>query len=290
MPKVSVITPVFNGAGFIAETIESVLAQTFHDYEMIIIDDGSTDNTADVVKKFTAKHPDKIRYIHQENGGPAKARNHGIKESHGEYIAFLDADDLWMPQRLSKSVEYLDRYHDVALTHARTIRINEKGNKLETVKRATEYLNGNIFKFLLLRKAHISCLTVMIRKTCLKETGMFDESTQCVAVEDRDLWLRIAKKFKVGFIEDELGYYRVLSSSISRDPEKMITRKQYVIEKNCQDDLLKHLAMATVYRETADEFLGRKDFNKARKYYFESVKSFPFQLWGWVNLIKSLRS
>lgn len=293
MLKVSIITPVYNGARYIRDTISSVLAQTFTDYEMIIIDDGSTDHTAEMVRECVKQAPDKIRYLHQTNGGPANARNHGIRESKGEYIAFLDADDLWLPDRLKKSVALLDDHPEIGLTHARSIRIDKDGNRLASPPRHAGKLSGNIFTDLLLRKAHISCLTVTLRKKCLDLTGAFDESPQCVAVEDRDLWLRIAKKFKVRFIDEELGYYRVLEASISRDPEKMIARKKYVIEKNCREGagfLLRQRAMSKVYRETADELLGKTNRMKARQYYADSLKQFPLQIWGWVNLIKSFKS
>src|SRR3990170_2838516 len=111
MPKVSVIIPTYNREKYIVETLQSVFAQTFTDYEVIVIDDGSTDNTADVLRPYL----DRIVYIRKPNGGQGSARNVGIKVAKGEYIAFLDSDDLWMPEKLELQVKYLDNNKDAGL-------------------------------------------------------------------------------------------------------------------------------------------------------------------------------
>ena len=99
-PKVSVVIPTYNSSQFIVETLESVFAQTYKDYEIIVVDDGSTDNTKEVLQPYTSR----IKYIYKENGGPASARNVGIKSAQGEYIAFLDSDDRWLPEKLEKHI------------------------------------------------------------------------------------------------------------------------------------------------------------------------------------------
>ena len=105
MPKVSVITPAYNAQDFIALTLQSVLDQSFHDFEAIVVDDGSTDQTRAIVEGFERMSKGKIRYVYQPNGGPGKARNRAVAEAKGEYIATLDADDYWMPQRLAEGVK-----------------------------------------------------------------------------------------------------------------------------------------------------------------------------------------
>src|SRR5436309_7380613 len=123
MPKVSVIIPVFNGERYIRQTIESVLAQTYRDFELLVIDDGSTDGTAEAVKEYEKD----LRYVHQGNGGASKARNQGIRFSQGKYIAFLDADDLWEPEKLTIQVEFLERNPKIGLVHCNCDGIDEEG-------------------------------------------------------------------------------------------------------------------------------------------------------------------
>ena len=110
-PLVSVIIPTYNSSQYIKEAIDSVLAQTYKNFEIIVIDDGSTDNTKEVLAPYLSV----IKYIYKNNGGPASARNRGIKEANGEFVAFLDADDVWKPDRLARGVDILDQRPEVGL-------------------------------------------------------------------------------------------------------------------------------------------------------------------------------
>ena len=291
MPKVSVIIPVYNAQDFIGETLDSVLAQTFTAYEILLVDDGSTDRSKEIIQAYVRKDPARLRYIYQANQGPGAARNHAIREARGEYLAFLDADDLWMPQRLEEGVRVLDARPEIALVHAQTIRIGEKGEPTEQAERDERYLSGNIFKYLLTRKAHITCPTVLLRKSCLAEAGIFDESPQCIGVEDRDLWLRVTRRYPVAFIDKNLGQYRIRPTSLSRDQKKMLDRKIYVINKVCSQGHLifdKCQALAMVYKELGDIFLLEKNFPEAKSYYLQAVAAWPFFLGAWLNLAKSI--
>ncbi len=127
MPKVSVIIATYNRTHFVCEAIESVLNQTFPDFEIIVIDDGSIDNTKQVLEKYASR----IQYIFQENKGRAEARNTGIKNAKCEYIAFLDDDDIWLPNKLEKQVIFLDSHPDIELVYTFTEVINEQGRLLE---------------------------------------------------------------------------------------------------------------------------------------------------------------
>ncbi len=290
MPKVSILTPAFNAAKYLAETIDSVLAQTFQDFEMIIVDDGSTDRTKDVAESYARRFPDKIRYMYQMNAGPAAARNTAIKNSTGEYLALLDADDLWLPNRLEEGVKLLDQRQDVGLVHSRTKRLIE-GIVSPGVERNLQYLSGWFFQYLVTRTAHISCLTAMFRRQCLDTVGLFDEAQECIGVEDRDLWIRISKYYPVQFINQELGVYRVISSGISRNTERMVEGRMYVISKNCpgfRNFMLRHYAIACAYKEYADEYMQFGKYAEARKKYFQAIKCWPFYIWPWINYVKCI--
>lgn len=290
MPKVNILTPAYNAAKYLSETIDSVLAQTFQDFEMIIVDDGSTDHTKEMVESYARRFPDKIRYIYQINAGPAAARNTAIKNSTGEYLALLDSDDLWMPHHLEECVRLLDQRQDIGLVHGRTKRLIE-GIVSSGVERDLQYLSGWIFPHLVRRLAHISCLTVMFRRKCVDTVGLFDEKCECIGVEDRDLWIRISKHYPIQFINQELGVYRVIASGISRNSERMVEGRKYVISKNCpefKDFILRHYAMACVYKEYGDEYIDIGQYAEARKKYFRAIKWWPFYIWPWINYVKCL--
>ncbi|MBI2995188.1 MAG: glycosyltransferase [Candidatus Melainabacteria bacterium] len=202
MPKVSIIIPTYNRENFISETIESVLNQTFKDFEIVIINDGSTDNTKKKLEKFNTK----IKLINQANSERAVSRNNGVKNSNGEYIAFLDSDDLWEKDKLEKQVEILDKYKDMVLVYSQCSRINENGIKIKTAKRQLEGYSGNIFEKLLLRNI-ISSPTPLVRRDFFEKTIGFQ--TQYVPYEDWEFWLRFSLFGKFYFIPERLARYRI---------------------------------------------------------------------------------
>ena len=290
MPKVTILTPAFNSAKYIGETIESAMRQTYQDFEMVIVDDGSMDDTKKIIESYAQKYPGKIRYIFQKNAGPSAARNTAIKNSSGEYLATLDADDLWLPNRLEEGVKVLESQPDVGLVHSRTQRLIN-GKLTKGAKREPEFLSGMIFKNLILRRAHISCLSVLVRRKCVEEAGMFDESRECSVGEDRDLWIRISKKNLVQYIDQELGIYRMLSTGISRNAPRMLESGKYVINKNCPGlryFLLRRCATANIYKENADEYFQNHDFQEAKKKYMIAISFWPFYVWPWINYVKCL--
>ena len=198
-PKVSVILPTYNRANYIARALDSILVQTYKDYEIIVVDDGSTDATSEVLKHFS----DKIKYIRQSNQGSATARNRGIQESKGEYIAFLDSDDYWVPEKLQEQVNVLAVHPEVGIVYARMPIINEKGEKIG-MKPAG--VSGKNFKELLEVWGDLPTSTVMTRRVCFNEVGLFD--TTLVTMQDIDMWLRISRRYQLYEIEGKvLAYY-----------------------------------------------------------------------------------
>lgn len=191
----SVIIPTFNRAAFLREAIDSVLAQTEKDFELIVIDDGSTDHTADLV----AAYGNQVRYLFQPNAGAAAARNLGIRHAAGSFITFLDSDDLWLPRKLERQMEWMAAHPNFLLCYTgeiwirRGVRVNQKNIHAKS--------GGWIYP-LCLPRCIISPSSVLMRRELFDKAGLFDE--QLPICEDYDLWLRVAAPFEVGFIPEPL--------------------------------------------------------------------------------------
>lgn len=203
MVKVSVIIPVYNGEKYIYEAIDSILNQAYQDFEIIVIDDGSTDNTPKILKEYGSK----IKWKSQENKGQASAINEAIKMANGEYIALLDSDDVYLPNKLEIQISYLDRHQKIGLVYSNRYLINADG-KIIGMRRSSRPDN-----ILLLQENYIPRSTVVHRKKCIDKVGMYDESIS--GNDDWDMWIRISEKFKMGYIDKPLVKYRVHGKNIS---------------------------------------------------------------------------
>ena len=142
---VTVVTPAFNSAAYISAAIESVLKQTFQDLEMIVVDDGSTDNTKEIVSKYVQKYPEKIRYLFQENRGPGAARNTAIRNACGDYLALLDADDIWLPEKLALQLQFLKENPAYSFVFTDAFAMDETGKKGETMMQLKNPVSGRVF-------------------------------------------------------------------------------------------------------------------------------------------------
>ena len=187
--KISVIIPTYNNAQFIPEAIESVFSQTYPIFEVIVINDGSTDNTNEVL----AKHLDKIIYIEQKNGGPAKARNTGLKRATGDYIAFLDADDIWLPHKISEQIQKIEKNPNCVMVYSRHVKFDNATGK-DFAAWPENVCSGKIFDNLLLEN-YILLSTILFKRYILQDVGYFNE--QLLTAEDTNLFLRIAKNFEI---------------------------------------------------------------------------------------------
>jgi glycosyltransferase involved in cell wall biosynthesis len=183
MPTVSVIIHTFNNEKFIAETVESVLMQTYNDYEIIVVDDGSVDGTRDALLPYMQE----IRYHYKENGGIASAKNTGIRLSKADFIAFLDHDDLWIPDKLKLQMEYCNANPQAGLVYAKYTSFRD-GKELRT--KPEKGYSGWIFKELL-SKSFIQTSTVVVKRECLNTVGPYDETF--VLGDEYDMFLRISK-------------------------------------------------------------------------------------------------
>ena len=288
MKKVSIIMPVYNMQRFIGQAIESVIVQSFLDYELIIVDDGSVDGSKTIIDGFIDKYGAtvSILYHYQQNQGLACARNTAINISIGEFIALLDPDDIWTSDRLQKGVDILDRYSDVGLVHANIVFIDEHGAQVGVPQRNAPILSGDLFETLLFRKGNISCPTVLFRRECLEKAGLFDENLTYLGCEDRDLWLRISRHYKIKYIEKELAYYRRVTGSMSSNSEKMFQARTYVVDKNAKG-LFRRKGYAAIYKEMADNHAYQLEYRRAINNYLISLSYWPFNLKAMLGTAKT---
>jgi len=206
-PLVSIITPSYKSERFIFKTIDSVLSQTYKNWEMIIVDDVSPDKSNEIIEKYI-KQDSRIKLIKLEkNNGPALARNRAIKEANGRYIAFLDADDLWMPEKLEKQLAFMQE-KDCALSYTAYETMSEDGRKLNTTINPPKELTYKE----LLKSNRIGCLTAMYDTEKLGKVYM----PLIKKRQDYGLWLRILRGIDIAYGMDEvLATYRVMSNSVS---------------------------------------------------------------------------
>ncbi len=191
--KISVIIPTFNRSEFILQTVTAILNQTIQPDEIIVIDDGSTDNTKEILEKLD------IKYIYQENQGVSSARNCGIKSAKNTWIAFCDSDDIWHKDKLEKQISFHKQNPNIIISHTNEIwKFNDKiikQNKHQKKPKGYCFIDN-------LAQCKIGASTLLLNKSILDEVGLFDESL--VACEDYDLWLRILENYEIGLIEDAL--------------------------------------------------------------------------------------
>jgi glycosyltransferase involved in cell wall biosynthesis len=211
--SVSVVIPSFNCARFIREAVDSALAQTVQPLEIIVIDDGSTDTTPEAMAGY-ASDP-RVCYLRQKNAGQSTARNNGIRAARGEFIALLDADDRWKPDKLAKQ---LGKFSDdgIGVVFSGSQVFDEHGIRSEN--RANEDACADILQSLITTTAFVPS-SVVVRKRCFDTCGLFDESLK--KVEDREMWIRLAKRYRFSCAPDCLVEYRLLAGALNMQTEGM---------------------------------------------------------------------
>ena len=207
---ISVVIPTFNCADYLVQAIKSVLAQTYQDFEIIVVDDASTDHTEVALQQFA----NRVRYICQDQAGPSVARNRGIIQAQGDCIAFLDADDLWRPTKLARQVEYLNQHPEAVLIYTDFTRGPEPGSNNESRLKVFKPRDSADAFHALLDENFIGTSTVLIRREALAQSGLFDPTLR--GSEDLDLWLRLAKSGPFGFVDVVLGDVRQHTGNTTR--------------------------------------------------------------------------
>ena len=273
-PLVSVIIPAFN-AGYLRESVGSVMGQTFQDFELIVVDDGSP---GDAIKEICGGFPG-VRYIRQANAGPSVGRNRGVREASGKLIAFLDDDDVWLPEKLAKQIALYE-----SITNKEQVGLIYTGQYLfdgETVFGAkVDSANGMVYPYLLFGQFIGTCSSVLIPKTVFSEVGYFDERLICT--QDFEFFLRISRARMVYSIDEPLIKYRTRPDQISKDPTL-----------NNKEDL-EVLAMQRehvspwLYRRVLEfnrELRGVRYKEKAYDELFRNNEAFSYSKWLWKSVV-----
>lgn len=282
-PKVSIVIPAYNAASFIERTLETVALQTFRDFELLVVDDGSKDDTTAVVERFLKSRRLAGAAIRQENKKIAAARNAGIRAARGEFVAFLDHDDLWRPEKLSVVMDEFRRHPEAGLVHHPCRIVTPEGRIIGATR------NGpgarDMYRRLLLLGNALSPTAVTVRRARLEEVGGFREGERYDTVEDYDLWLRLARVCEFKFIDPPLADYLLVSSGASKRVNYHHERLEALLKDHFADyprqdawtRLLMRRRLSQVNRAAARAFLKAGDAAAARPHIVQMLKRFPLE-------------
>ncbi len=260
-PLISVIIPFFNASRYLKESIESVISQTFDDWELILIDDGSTDDSVQIVTRLSLTEP-RIKILSQKNAGQAAARNNGIKSSKAKFIAFLDADDIWVKNKLEVQLKHLESEKVDVIYSLGILMFENDNNRTEPYHWVTGRLDGMAMFEELTKSNFMNPGTVLLRRSIFDKVGLFDEVDALRGTEDFDLWMRITRAgFVVFGMDDHLAYYRVRATG-----EHTITHKQYYGKLYCYNKYLK------------DKSVPRKWFLKNYRFFARELMNILFEM------------
>lgn len=295
MPRVSIIIPTYNCASYLGRAIDSASAQTYKDYEILIVDDGSTDDTKDVAMQYGRK----VTYLYQRNLGLSAARNHAVANASGELLAYLDADDMWYPEKLERQVAFLDAHQECGMVHSEMSIINEQDEILhvrfyEETKR--DVPQGYCLQQLLMR-CHIQPLTVVERRSTFDRVGVFDD--RLLVAQDYLHWIMIAAEGQaVGYLAEPLGKYRWRTGSLIGNRSRLLEDYIQIFDillhekpiasrhgDKCADVLRARLYV--VQRDLAylDRTQGRSESAKRRL--ANLIKEWPRRFELYVDLLKA---
>lgn len=270
MPTVTALIPVYNREKLVVEALDSALQQTRPPDEILVVDDGSTDDTGKVVLKYG----DRLRYLHQRNSGPAAARNHGIRAARGDFIALLDSDDLWAKDRLERQLAALARHPELDVVFGLEARFAD-----DRVLQARSILDPDVLACLesidcvvpeafslLLKENFLPTSTVLFRRRCVERIGLIDESLR--QAEDYDFWLRFALSgFQFGFVNAVLCHRRQHEGNLVKDWVKMTESVSIVLSRYGQQAPAQRETVArrlgSLHYDLGSYFLYQRDFGKA---------------------------
>lgn len=222
-PLVSIIIPGYNRAEYIAETIESVLAQTYRNIEIIVVDDGSTDNTREIVAEYLPK----VQYIWQENSERGASRNHGLRLAKGEFISFLDSDDLWLPNKIEEDLEFLENSSAVGVIYTDICLVDAKGNYLKLIKR--KGFRGKVTEKLL-EDNFVSIGAHLSRTQLIREIGGFLEERQLSGSEDWEMWVRLSTVTDFAYLPKATTKIRTHEANTMSNAGGMNNSMDYALE------------------------------------------------------------
>jgi glycosyltransferase involved in cell wall biosynthesis len=282
VPKFSVIIPAYNAEKYIRETLDSAFSQTYRDFEILVVNDGSTDKTLDLLGSYG----NQIRIIDQKNAGVSAARNNGVKAASGEFIAFLDADDLWMPDKLFLQNAKLEEGYELAYTNRSYFGI--VGDLPEKQSDICDMPEGDIWEALLFNNV-ITTSSVVVKKNFYEEFSGFDEGMSYC--EDWDLWIRFSEKCLVGYNPEPLVQYRVHFTGLSSNYKYMSLMRKKVIQAAFNRERGQHLPamkrrkiLANTWSCSAWEAARCKDYFLSARLYGKSLFIWPFYGSTWYDV------
>ncbi|MBW4502901.1 MAG: glycosyltransferase family 2 protein [Scytonema hyalinum WJT4-NPBG1] len=274
MVKVSIVIPAYNAMTYLPETVESVLRQTFSDFEVLIINDGSADNIIEWVSQLVDS---RVKLISQTNQGVPKARNTGIANAQGEYIAFLDADDLWDPTMLEKQVRCLENNPAVGLVHTWMAVIDAQSQPTGRVMISNA--EGDVWKQLVVQNT-VPSSSVMVRRCCFDTVGEFDPNLR--NIDDWDMWIRIAARYPFAVIKEPLMRYRIHLNNMTKNWQVVEEAFEMIIEKafSCAPPELLYLksrsyAHANMFLAWKALQSGNRDYKRAIHFQQQAISHFP---------------
>ncbi len=281
MPRVSVIIPTYNRSAYLKQAVESVLAQTYTDYEIIVVDDGSTDDTPQVMRTFG----DLLRYVCIAHSGRSAARNRGIRLARGEFISFLDSDDIFLPRKLELQIAVLEEHPEVGMVYSSALVIDDRGQELPKSYVATA--SGGIYhQIAFYLPVTVLLPTVTVRSDALARVGDFDEKME--RFEDTDMWRRVSKRYAIWGMREPLTKIRTHSGNSMEDPQQVLESIRYYVAKIDREDrdtstVFRRKGASNLYGHYGKAILvqGRGP-HFARRFLIEAIKSWPlgFQFYG----------
>ena len=280
MCKASVILPCYNGARWIGRAVESILAQTYKHFELVIIDDGSTDDSKEIIAPYFCD--ERVRYIYQTNRGFSAALNRGIKESSGCLIGFIGQDDLWMPKKLELQVKYFGKNENVALVHSNYYSIDSEERIIRLVKTKVRGFSSKqeVVKWLFLT-TNIAFETVLVKRKCFDEVGLFDE--RMVGYSDHDMWLRVAGSFNIGYLDLPLVKKRQHELQLSKVRRESVLKDEFLLTKKAigRYPFLKKFELtksAPLYYEWGIALLQKGNTKGAKQKLLKAIRCQPWKL------------
>ena len=279
-PKVTVIIPTYNRAHYLGASIQSVLDQTCGDFELLVVDDGSTDRTQEVLLRF---QEDRLRYLAQEHRGISAALNTGIRSARGAYIARLDSDDIWLPDMLAVQVAVLDGRPDIGLVYAKAQGMDKDGNALPTIWGIPERYPGDSLRSMLYDDCTCN-ITIVVRRACFDHVGLFDEALQ--ANEDWDMWLRVATRYRFAYVDRVVARFRWHGGNhtgpLSPYFADAVDGRVKVLDKAFRAAdfppalaALIPIAYRNVYTAAGLRWLGAREFRKASRSFWRAICTGP---------------
>lgn len=290
-PRVSVVIPSYNHESYIGDTIQSILAQTYQDFELIIIDDGSSDSSVETIRSILNQFPNhNILLMARENVGLCKTLNEGLRVSKGEFFSYIGSDDLWLPQKLELQVEaLLSTGPEYGACYSNCFLIDDMGKRIGRFSDLYDYREGNIYKDLVWNRFVPHSPTNLFRRSVFDQVGGFNEVH---AIEDRDLWIRLSRSYKVAYVETPLGAWRSHGNNTGKNIDKMYNYGLAVLDAVLTDDP-KFRSLEKKLRASIDASRAYACFaaglkSEARRSAISSICIKPISILPWRVLLSSV--